>query len=87
MTKLELFLLLELFTIRFRKQYDFGLFVRVRKHILTIYDDLCSNNVIIFSDFNDVFIEKIQRCSLSLDLDEYGLINHFIKYIRLTKEK
>lgn len=81
MTYLQLIIFLELFTIRSRKEYDYGLIVRCRKFILSIYDE-CMYSICMSVRPESLidFIDYAYTCALTLPNDEFLFIRAFRRY-------
>lgn len=89
MNDLDLIYLLELFTLRSSKEYDYGLVVRCRRFILSIYREF---SPCLVSQCTPIqlfdFINYVYKRALNLPHDEFLFIRSFRKYIlRLTKMK
>lgn len=86
MTYLELCLFLEMFTIRYSKEYEKGLVVRCRRLILKEFKDLMkfsSESTHLSSEF---FINGLYKYALPLDYDECLFLLRFLKYIKNLTE-
>lgn len=82
MTYLELCLFVEMFTVRYSKQYERGLVVRCRIFILNTFKKvmfLCPNSTHISPVY---FRGYLYDCALPLDSDDFLFITKFIRYFR-----
>lgn len=82
MSYLDVLYLLEIFTIRSKKEYDYGLVVRCRRFIFSIYKDFLpyARPILDFSEFKSL-IDYIYQRSFSLPDDEFLFIRSFRKYV------
>lgn len=77
MTYLNICILLELFTIRKYREYDYGLIVRCRKRILD-WIKIDDKNI-----YYDKMLDYIYSRALTLPEDEFLFIRSFIKFVKL----